>query len=58
MNRREELALKVIFISGLLGALVPVGMLFNIGTAPAILAALCFSTVIIAGIYLCSIGED
>jgi hypothetical protein len=58
MSRREKFALKIIIVAGLLGALVPVGMLLNIGTAPAIWAASCFGTVIIAAIYLCIIGED
>lgn len=57
MKKKEMRALKVIMIAGLVGALVPIGKLWGVGTLPAMVAAACFSLMVAAGVYLAVIAE-
>jgi hypothetical protein len=58
MKKKEELALRIMIVTGLLGALVPIGKMWSVGTLPAMWTAACFTGVVVAGIYFCFIAED
>jgi hypothetical protein len=58
MKKKEELALRVMLVAGLLGALVPIGKIWSVGTLPAMWTAACFSGVVIGGIYFTVVAED
>jgi hypothetical protein len=58
MKKKEERALRTMLIAGMLGALVPIGKMWSVGTLPAMWTAACFSGVVIAGIYFAVIAED
>ena len=58
MKKKEELALRIMIVAGMLGALVPIGKMWSVGTLPAMWTAACFTGVVAAGIYFAVIAEN